>query len=222
VRVRKLTRIAAATLATALVVTGLTGCETKVGVAAIVAGHRISESDLGGYVTPVGPSPTVLTAAAKAGQGVYPKTQVVQMLVQQRLFERTLAKNGGVPTKGELASLHDRAAATFLGTQLTGKALDDSMRSTQGSYGYAGKYAPALLHTIELEAALVVAISASSLADLTKAINKLHLKVQVNPRYGTWDPATLSLSGPSSSIPDFLKLDGGPSASAAPSAPATN
>jgi len=220
VRVRKLTAVAAATAAVALAVSGLTACETKVGQAAIVDGHRISESDLGTYVAPAGPSPSVLAAASAAKQGVYPKTDVVQVLVQQQLFERTLAKNGGVPTEGELATLHDKAAATFLGTQLTGTQLDSFLESTQGSYGYAAKYAHALLRTVELEAALAIHINATSLADVTAAVNTLHPKVQVNPRYGKWDRATLSLGNPNTNVPDFLKLAGVSSATPTPTAPA--
>jgi hypothetical protein len=220
VRVRKLTAAVGLSAVTALAMGGLTGCDSKVGQAAIVDGHRISESDLGKYVSPQGPVPSVLAAAAKAGQSVYPKTEVVQILIQQKLFERTLDKNGGVPSEGELASLHDQAAATFLGTQLTGAALDSYLKGAQGNYGYAAKYAHALLRTVELEAALAVKIKAQSITDVAAAVNKLKLKVQVNPRYGKWVAKSLTLDGPDSTIPDFLKLDGvSTSASAAPETP---
>ncbi|MCW2644663.1 MAG: hypothetical protein JWP07_772 [Pseudonocardiales bacterium] len=221
-RVRKLTAVVGMTAVTALAMGGLTACDSKVGQAAIVGGHRISESDLSKYVSPAGAAPSVLAAAAKAGQSVYPKTEVVQILIQQQLFERTLAKNGGVPTKGELAALHDQAAATFLGTQLTGAALDSYLKSAQGSYGYGSSYAQALLHTIELEAALAVKVKAQSLADLAAAVNKLNITVEVNPRYGKWDPKNLTLGGPTSNIPDFLKLDGVSTPASTASAAASN
>jgi hypothetical protein len=218
VRVRKLTAVAASA-AMVFAVGGLTACNTKVGQAAIVGDHRISESDLGHYVEPAGASSSVLAAASAAGQHVYPKTEVVQLLVQRELFERVLAKNGGIPGSGELATLHDQAAATFLGTQLTGAQLDKYLATTQGQYGYSSKYDDLLLRTVELEAALAVKLRAQSLEDLTAAVNKLKIKVQVNPRYGKWAPATLSVGGPSTDVPDFLKL-GGASASPSPSAPA--
>jgi hypothetical protein len=217
VRVRKLASVAAAAVAMAVAVSGLTACETKVGQAAIVDGHRISESELGGYLIPAGPSPSVLAAASAAQQHVYPKTEVVQLLVEQKLFERTLARNGGVPSAGELATLHDQAAATILQTQLTGADLDSYLAKTQSSYGYSAKYAHLLLRTVELEAALAVKLRARSVADLSAAVAKLHLKVQVNPRYGVWRPASLSIGGPNSNVPGFLKLGG---ASAAPVSPA--
>jgi hypothetical protein len=217
VRVRKLTAVAALA-GLALGVGGLTACDSKVGQAAIVDGHRISESDLGDYVTPAGASASVLAAASSANQHVYPKTEVVQLLVQQRLFERALAKNGGVPSEGELAKLHDQAASTFLGTQLAGKQLDDYLAKQQGSYGYSARYAKLLLRTVELEGALAVKIRARSLAELSAAVNKLHLRVQVNPRYGKWSPKTLSLGAPDSDLPDFLKLKG--ASTPAPSPPA--
>jgi hypothetical protein len=222
VRVRKLTAVIGMTAVTALAMGGLTACDSKVGEAAIVGGHRISESELGKYVSPAGPVPSVLSAAAKAGQEVYPKTEVVQILIQQQLFERTLAKNGGVPTAGELAKLHDQAAATFLGTQLTGAALDSYLKSAQGNYGYAAGYAAQLLRTIELEAALAVKVKAQSLADLAAAVNKLNINVQVNPRYGKWDQKTLTLGGPTSNIPDFLKLGGVSTPSTAATAAPSN
>lgn len=222
VRVRKLAAIVGLSAAAALAMGGLTACDSKVGQAAIVGDHRISESDLGKYLSPQGPVPSVLAAAAKAGQSVYPKTEVVQILIQQELFDRALAKNGGVPTKGELATLHDQAAATFLGTQLTGAALDSYLKSAQGNYGYAAGYAGALLRTIELEAALAVKVKAQSLADIVTAVNKLHIRVEVNPRYGKWEPKSLTLGGPTSNIPNFLKLDSlspSPSPTAAATAP---
>lgn len=221
-RVRKLTTVVGVTAALALAMSGLSACDSKVGQAAIVGDHRISESDLGKFVTPAGPSPSVLAAASKAGQGVFPKTEVIQVLVQQRLFELTLAKNGGVPTKGELASLHDQAAATFLGTQLTGAALDSYLTSAQGTFGYGSRYARELLRTIELEAALAVKVRAQSLTDVAAAVNKLHIKVAINPRYGKWNAANLSIGAPTSNLPAFLKISGSSSSSPAPSAPASN
>ncbi|MDQ2750143.1 MAG: hypothetical protein M3Y44_11570 [Actinomycetota bacterium] len=218
-RVRKLTAVVGLTAATALAMGALSGCDSKVGQAAIVGDQRISESDLGKYLSPQGANASVLAAASKAGQTVTPKTEVVQILVQQELFQRALAKNGGVPTKGELATLHDQAAATFLGATQKGADLDSFLKGAQGNYGYGAAYAAQLLRTVELEAALAVKIKAQSLADLTAAVDKLKLKVEVNPRYGKWDAKTLTLGGPSSNIPDFLKLDG---VSAAPSAAPSN
>jgi hypothetical protein len=222
VRVRKLNAAAviAGMAALTVVLGGLTACDSKVGQAAIVGDHRISESDLGAYLTPAGASPSVLSAASAAGQHVYPKSEVVQLLVQQELFERVLESRGGVPTEGELAKLHDQAAATFLGTQLSGAQLDSYLATTQDDYGYGAKYAHLLLRTVELEAALAVDLKAQSLADLTAAVNKEHIKVQVNPRYGKWAPATLSVGSPSSAVPDFLKLGGTASPAAPSSSPA--
>ncbi|PZS31378.1 MAG: hypothetical protein DLM58_11930 [Pseudonocardiales bacterium] len=207
-RVRKSTAAVGLIAALALVMGGLSGCDSKVGQAAIVGGHRISESDLSKYLTPTGPSPSVLAAASKANQGVYPKTEVIQILVQQKLFELTLAKNGGVPTDGELASLHDQAAATFLGTQLKGAAFDSYLKSVEGNYGYGSQYAQALLRTIELEAALVVKIKAQSIQDVAAAVNKLNITVQINPRYGKWSPENLSIGAPSATLPSFIKISG--------------
>lgn len=217
-RVRKLTAVVGMTAITALALGGLTACDSKVGQAAIIGGHRISESDLGKYLSPAGAAPSAISAAAKAGQGVFPKTDVVQILIQQELFKRALAKNGGVPGKGALASLHDQAASTLLGTQLTGAQLDTALGQGLTSHGTSATFLPVVLRTFELELALVLKVKAQSLADLAAVVNKLGIKVQVNPRYGKWDPKALSLGAPTSNIPDFLKLDGvSTAASATPS-----
>jgi hypothetical protein len=208
VRVRKLTAVVGMTAAMALAMGGLTACDSKVGEAAIVGGHRISESDLGKFLSPAGPSPSALSAAAKGGVGLYPKTDVVQFLVQQELFEQALANNGGVPSKVELAALHDQAGATLLGAQVTGAKLDTELSNALTARGTAAPFLPVVLRTFELEMALVLKVKAGSQSELAAAVNKLHIKVQVNPRYGKWDPKTVSLGAPTSNIPDFLKLGG--------------
>jgi hypothetical protein len=220
VRVRKLTAVIGMTAVTALAMSGLTACDSLVGQAAIVGDHRISESDLGKYVLAEGPAPSALAAAAKSGTSVFPKSEVVQFLIQQELFERWLAKNGGVPGNGELATtLHDQAATVLLGSQLTGAQLDAALEKQLISDGTSAKFLPVVLRTFELEMALVAKVNAKSVAEVAVVVNKLNIKVQVNPRYGKWDAKTVSMTGPTSNIPDFLKLEG---VSTAPTAPASN
>ena len=69
VRARKLTALAAAVLAVA----GLSACRSNVGAAAVVDGHRISESDVHTYLTAQGPTSAGL---ANAGSGLVPQSLV--------------------------------------------------------------------------------------------------------------------------------------------------
>jgi len=57
-------------------------------------------------------------------------------------------------------------------------------------------------------AAVVFGDAHGAMADVAAVVDKLGVKIQVNPRYGKWDPKALSLGSPTSNIPDFLKLDG--------------
>jgi hypothetical protein len=195
---------AAAVFATA----GLSACTSKVGTAAVVGSHRISDSQLGGYVTRKGVDTGIAASASAAGQAVQPKVNVLDLLVKQSLFTQALERNGGVPSAGQLAALHDTALETFLGlqpTQLSG--FDQYVDAQVGPNGYSAGYRDLLLHALELETALAVRLNAASLADFSAAINTLHIPVSVSPRYGSWDAANLQMNTtPSAGVPSFVTL----------------
>ena len=84
----------------AIAVSGLSACQNKVGVAASVAGERLSDSQLSTYVKP-GAAPY----ADQSGTGtVVPKVYAVQNWMEDRLFVRAVANKGGPATKAELLS----------------------------------------------------------------------------------------------------------------------
>jgi hypothetical protein len=212
VRLRLLTAVTVA----ALVVTGLTACNTKVGAAAFVGGKRISETEVSRYVVPGGVSASASAAAAAQNQTVdAPKSDIVGLLVQQSLWRALLSKNGGVPSAADLAKLHDAAATNLLGTQTTGSALDTSIDGTEKAYGFSPRYRPLLLTTVELEWSLIQRVKATKIADLVALTTKDHVKVTVSAVYGKWDPTALSVTSPDGAVPSFITL---PSASPTPTA----
>jgi hypothetical protein len=208
VRVRRLAAVAVATL---LGIAGLAGCRTNVGVAAIVGSHHITESDVNGYITPKGVDPSVAANAAGQGQIVSPRSQVLQYLIQEQVFQQTLASFGPVPSAGRLAAMHDAAASTLLQTQLAGDALDKAVRTGLPTSGISAKFTATFLRVQELEYAIITAKRLQQLPELLALIKKAHVRVSVSARYGTWDPAKLGLDA-KVPVPSYLKVQPGPGA----------
>ncbi|MGI8760344.1 MAG: hypothetical protein ACR2LF_03380 [Jatrophihabitantaceae bacterium] len=213
-RVRKLS--AAATVLLAAV--GLTACQSKVGAAAYVGGHRISDSEVASYVTNAGVAPSIAAKASASGETLQPKVSVLDLLVKRALFQQALRAHGGVPSQGKLAALHDTALETFLGlqpAQVTG--FDAYLAANQGPNGYSSGYKDLLLSTVELETALAIELKPASRQAFNAAVDKLHIPVSVSPRYGAWDAANLQMSAdPAAGVPSFVTLH----SSAAPAAAA--
>jgi hypothetical protein len=214
-------RTIAATAAATLALGGLAGCRTNVGTAATVGGLRITESGVNDFLTPTGADPSAVAAAKAQGQQpASPRSQVLQVLIQQRLFERTLAANGGVPAAGPLAASHDKAAQVLLQTSVAGSALDRSLASGLQRSGIRSSFGKTYLRTIELEYTLIVRKRLTRLPELVALIDKVHAPVKVSRRYGSWDAKTLAVDT-SRGVPGFVTLQptagaGGAATSAAP------
>ena len=199
--------------------TALTSCTPKAGAAAIVDETRISTTEVGKYVTRSGPTPEAVAQAAQQQQQLQPKTTVVTYLVQQILFTRALAATrDGMPSEAVLNQLHDRAAQTLLGSSLTGAELDQYLSKNVGSSGFTDKFPALVLRTVELEQALIDRLKASSIDELSNAVQKTGVHVAVNPRYGIWSVAHLDVEDPGGAVPSFLTLV--PAETTAPSTPA--
>lgn len=203
-------RIVAALAAATLAATLLAGCQSNVGVAARVGGTTISESDVNKYLSPNGVASDV---AAQAGdQTVAPRSEILHFLIQQRLFERTLRHLGIRPTPGDLAALHDEAAATLLQTQLTGDAVDRTLDKQLPRSGIKASFRPTFLRVQELEYLLIKTRRLTQFSELLKLVRQAHLPVSVSPRYGTWDEANLQLNG-KSPLPSFVSAQPAPGGS---------
>jgi hypothetical protein len=207
-------RIVAAAAAAALAVAGLTGCQSGVGSAASVGSHKIGESSVDNNVTPSGVSPSAAAQAQAAGQTIPPpKGQVLSLLIQQELFERTLDNTGGVPSDAQLTASQDTATKTLTGQTVSAADLE----KTLPEFGVKASFVPTYLRVLELEYALVERKKLTQLTDLVTLIDKQNLPVTVNPRYGTWKPSALSVSG-TAAVPGFLDVQ---SAAAAPAGGST-
>jgi hypothetical protein len=190
VRARKLTALAAAALAVA----GLSACRSNVGAAAVVDGHRISESDVHTYLTAQGPTSAGL---ANSGPGLVPQSLALNYVVQERVFTLTLTHTaGGLPSDADLRAQHDQAAATLIGQGVTGAQYDSQVAATLSSYGLTQKLLPFVVRDLDLEYALVVRTKATAAADVARAIAGQRIGVSVNPAYGTWSATAFSVAPP--------------------------
>jgi hypothetical protein len=207
----------------AAVATLLTSCRSNVGVAATVNGHQISESTVNRYVTQEGADPSLAAQAAAQNQQLpLPRTIILQTLVQERLYERALAVNGGVPTSGQLAAAHDKAVQQQFGLTSVGQALDRDAGKSLDSLGIAPSFGPTVVRYSELFFILVQdRLKVQTLPEFAAAIRKAGAQVRVNPRYGTWKAKTQTLNSSSSAgLPDYLRLQPTPAGSAAAGVPA--
>jgi hypothetical protein len=208
VRVRALTAVAASVLA----VTGLSACRSNIGTAAVVAGHRISETDVRKYLAPAGPPAAAVAQAAQSGVTITPKSLALTILVQARVFEMTLAAtSGGVPSAAALRAAHTAAAQALTGQSMTGTQFDTLVGSTLADEGLQPSILTTYLHALDLEYALIVRTSATQVSDLGNAVTKQHIVVSINPAYGTWDitKVTVSATQTLDQLPPFMqKLQG--------------
>jgi len=192
-------RILPVLVAAALATTLLAGCKSNVGAAARVGGTTISESDVNRYLNPKGAA----SPAQASAQTAAPRSEILHFLVQEQLFERTLRHFGIRATTGELAAQHDPAAATLLGTQLTGDALDRALDTQLPRSGIKASFRATFLRVQELEYLLIKRRNLTRFAELVALVRQAKVSVRVSPRYGTWDAANLQLNG-KTPLPSFV------------------
>jgi hypothetical protein len=205
----------------AAVATLLTSCRSNVGVAATVNGHRISESTVNKYVTQEGADPSLAAQAASQGGLPLPRTIILQTLVDERLYERALAVNGGVPTSGQLAAAHDQAVQQQFGLTSVGRALDRDAGKSLDSLGIDPSFGPTVVRYSELFFILVQdRLKVQTQQEFAAVLRKSGAQVRINPRYGKWKANTQSLNSSSrAGLPDYLRLQPTPAGSAAAGVP---
>ena len=196
-KLRTLGALVAAVLAAA----GLAGCRTNVGTAAMVNGHRITESDVNDYITPDA------KVSLQSSNGTFqeaPRSFVVRELIDDRLFRKLLAKlPGGAPSDAKLDAK--------LQTDLAGKTQRQVAR-TIGLRGFTDDFLVVFFRVEELGSALSTAQQNG--VDINAVLKSLDFPVSVSARYGTWDPAKANFNG-TPAVPPYLAIQ-----SAAAGAPA--
>jgi hypothetical protein len=176
----------------ALVAVGLAGCDSKAGAAAVINGHKITETQLADYLTPqVKPIP-LSTGDVPA------RTFVLRTLIGNEVVPAFLTQIGAQVTDAEL----NKAKAALL----QGSSEDAVVKQVTG-IGLSAKFVPVYLRGNELSYILQRRFSSQQQYD--DALKKFHPSVTVNRRYGTWDAQTLSMSDFSrSQLPGFISYDG--------------
>lgn len=198
--------------------TGLSACQSKVGLAASVGAQRLTDADLSGYVQPG----TVPYTDQNTNSTVVPKVYALQNWIQGKLFASAVAHKGGAATSGELG----RARTAELGNQTIGQA-----EAFYDRLGYTKKFADLIVDQTAVLVVLVERIapgitpeqaisalqSGQAGAELVKAITAAKTKVVVSSRYGSWDAKRVSLASTAGvGAPSFIRYGTGTASATAP------
>jgi hypothetical protein len=185
---------------------GLSACQTKVGLAASAAGHRLSDTDLNSYIK-AGAAPYTEQGASTA---TVPKVFALGNWINLELFTAAVGSKGGPPKSTELAAartaiLGGRSVATFqklyTARGYTKKFGDLILQQGATLIVLIERIAPGIT-TAEAISALQ---SGQANAELIKTVNAKKPKVEVSRRYGTWEPKNLALSTePAAGLPSFV------------------
>lgn len=188
----------------------LSGCDTKVGTAAVVNGHKISESTLNSYLT----DSTQLIG--DPASGTPPRNFVLNLLVFNELAPEILSHTPGGPVKDK--ELQEATLPALQG------GTEDDLRQLIQQVGLKQSFEPVYLNYLRYRTVLRTRISTA--AELDDAIKASHIAVSVNPRYGTWDTENRAVRQlASSQLPSNVKLgitlpgDPQPGNTATPSGP---
>jgi hypothetical protein len=169
-------------------VVALSACKSKIGAAAIVDGHTITETRISGLVSPTSKPFTPSGSTSE----IVPKAFALQTLIRTEIFTEQLDSIGVHPTAAQ-----ELAAAN---TVLQGSSEADQNKALVG-YGFAPSFGA--IYTRQEALLQIVEDHNSSDAAAAKAQKFFEaFPVNINPRYGKWTATglTLDTAGP----PDFL------------------
>jgi hypothetical protein len=169
-------------------VVALSACKSKIGAAAIVDGHTITETRISGLVSPTSKPFTPSGSTSE----IVPKAFALQTLIRTEIFTEQLDSIGVHPTAAQ-----ELAAAN---TVLQGSSEADQNKALVG-YGFAPSFGA--IYTRQEALLQIVEDHNSSDAAAAKAQKFFtSFPVNINPRYGKWTASglTLDTAGP----PDFL------------------
>jgi len=185
---------AALAVATALL---LSACSSSnVGIAAKYDGQRLTETQLGNYVTPHAQG----VSLSQTGGPTPPKDFALFILIRERLYADLLrSTKGGMPQAGRVAALVDN----YVGNGTPQQAV-----TSLGVKGYSPSFATQVLRYRALGQLLDQRVQSG--VDVNAALKTLNFPVTINPRFGTWDRKQLTLkTGSTDGVPGFLTLQPG-------------
>lgn len=195
----KLRRTSAVLIGAALAVTGLGGCKTNVGTAAVIDGHRITESDVNRYLTADARPVSQQDPASGATVQVSPRSFVVSELINEQLGVKILQ---AIPSSRDItaaqleAKLHD---------DLAGKS-ETQVAEQLGLHGYTTAFYHVILRVQEISG--VLRNAQANGVDVSAAFAKISFPVSVSPRYGRWNAKELRFSS-GATTPGYLDVQPG-------------
>lgn len=192
-------RTLAALAALAVAGLGLTGCDSKAGTAAVVNGHRITETQLSDYLAP-NAQPITVSDGAGGSFGVPARVFVLQYLIRNQVFPLLLSGTGSSISDEQLSA--DRAAAigTLAGDEAT-------LQKQIATAGLKPRFEEVMLRQQELTD--LVGKKLTTQQQLTDAIAKIKDTVSINPRFGSWNESSLQIIDLSKKqLPSVLSFQG--------------
>lgn len=199
-------RILTAIALTAVSVTGLAACDSKIGQAAAVDSQTLSDSSLASYVKP-GAAPYT----DQSGNPVIPKVDALTTWVRNELLIAAITAKGGEPTPAEMNAARDA---------VVGAGVRQQVAQSSANHGYSAKYNQLLVDQSALLVLLIQRVQHLSPAKALRALGSGQANgvipqsiaaarphIDISPRYGTWDKRSLAVSAdPTSGAPDFVTL----------------
>ena len=192
-RVRYLGAAAAAVLA----LTGLAGCKTNIGTAAIIDGHKVTESDINHYLTPDAQPVTQQNQSTGGSTQVSPRSFVMSTLINERLGFKLMAL---IPS---VSGITESQLDAQLQNDLAGKT-PRQVAEQGGLHGYTDDFYKILLRVREL----VFVVQQQPGNVVQRAFSKVNFPVYVAPRYGQWDSKQLLFTA-GSALPGYLEVQPG-------------
>jgi hypothetical protein len=189
-------RTVGAAAAAVLALAGLSGCKTNVGMAAVIDGHRVTESDVSKYLTGDAQPVTQQDSNGVTTQ-VSPRSFVVNTLINERLGFKLLRV---------IPSISDTTEAQLdaqLQADLEGKTPAEIAEQI-GLHGYTEDFAKLYLRVREL----IILVQQQPQGVVQDAFGKVKFPVSVSPRYGKWDTDNLVFV-PGARIPGYLDVQDG-------------
>lgn len=184
-------RVLVVAVAALLSVAGLAGCRTNVGTAAVIDGHRVTESDVSDYITP-NAQPVTLSNSDGSTIQEAPRAFVMRELIGDAFLLKLLGSLPKAPSRTKIDAELDRERGGKTYTQEAEKL---------GLKGYTENFYKIVLRVQLVQSGL----SQVQSTVLNNAAAKLHFPVKVSPRYGTWNGKNFSFDG-APALPSYLKV----------------
>lgn len=190
-------RYLGAAVAAVLALTGVAGCKTNIGQAAVIDGHKISESDVNKYITPK--AKPVIEQDQSTGRSIQfsPRSWVMNTLINEQLGFRLLA---AIPA---VSSITATQLDSQLQNDLAGQTATQVAEKT-GLHGFTDNFYKIYLRVKEL----ILVVQQQPQSAVQRAFSKVNFSVSVSPRYGTWDGPHLFLT-PGVKVPSYLDVQPG-------------